>query len=155
MSLEKSLLAAQGYLELEMPLEALAELDVLPQAERDSELAMQIRLFILMKSQLWEQALHACERMRELYPGAPAGFIHGAFCLHERGQTAEAKALLLEGPESLADEATYFYNLACYSAVLGQLEEALRYVHQSFAMDDKFRDLARLDPDLRAVQDRL
>jgi len=155
MSLEKSLLAAQGYIELEMPREALAELDALPLQERESEAAMQIRLFILMKSQLWDQALHACDRMRELHPGAAAGFIHGAFCLHERGRTAEAKALLLKGPVSLAGEATYFYNLACYSAVLGQLEEALRYVRQSFAMDDKFRDLARLDPDLRAVQDRL
>ncbi len=155
MSLEKSLLAAQGYIELEMPVEALAELDALTREEQDSEAAMQIRLFILMKSQRWDQALKACERMRQLYPGAAAGFIHGAFCLHERGRTAEAKALLLKGPVSLAGEATYFYNLACYSAVLGQIEEALRYVRQSFAMDDKFRDLARLDPDLHALQGRL
>ncbi len=50
MSYEKSLLAAQGYIELEMPIEAIAELDSLPSEERESEEALQMRLFILMKT---------------------------------------------------------------------------------------------------------
>ena len=57
MSYERSLLAAQGYIELEMPIEAIAELDSLPTEERESEEALQMRLFILMKTQEWETAL--------------------------------------------------------------------------------------------------
>jgi hypothetical protein len=90
-----------------------------------------------------------------LYPGSVAGFIHGAFCLHERGQTDAALRLLLSGPPALAEEATYFYNLACYSAVVGDLEGAVDYAQRSFEMDDKFRELAKFDPDLKEVRERL
>ena len=155
MSFEKCLLAAQGYLELDMPVDALAELDSMPPEDRDVESALQLRLFIAMKSHKWEESLRICERLRQIYPEAVSGFIHGAFCLHERGQTAAARNLLLSGPSSLAEEATYFYNLACYSAVLGDLEGAADYVQRSFAMDDKFRDIAKLDPDLLELRDRL
>ena len=155
MSYEKSLLAAQGYIELEMPAEALSELDALPLKERESEQVLQLRLFILMKSQEWETALDVCRSMRANYPDAPAGFIHGAFCLHEKGETAEARKLLLSGPNCLEQEATYFYNLACYSAVLGDLEAAVDYVKTSFAMDDKFREIAKLDPDLGPIKKTL
>ena len=153
MSFEKCLLAAQGYLELGMPVEALAELDALPEEDRDAESAMQLRLFIAMKNHNWDDSLRICERMRELHPQAVSGYIHGAFCLHERGLTDAALKLLLSGPPALAEEATYFYNLACYSAVLGHLENALDYVRTSFEMDDKFRDIAKLDPDLTPLRD--
>jgi hypothetical protein len=63
--------------------------------------------------------------------------------------------LLLSGPPALLREATYFYNLACYSAVLGDLEKAVDYAQRSFAMDDKFRDIAKIDPDLKEVRNQL
>ena len=155
MSFEKCLLAAQGYLELDMPVDALAELDSMPLEERDGESALQLRLFITMKSHKWDDSLQICDRLRELYPEAVSGYIHGAFCLHERGRTGSALDLLLSGPPSLAEEATYFYNLACYSAVLGDLDGALNYVQRSFAMDGKFRDIAKIDPDLIELRGRL
>jgi predicted Zn-dependent protease len=155
MSLVKSILAAQGYIELGMPVEALAELDALPLDERDSEEALQIRLYILMKTQMWGAALDVCSSIRSLYPDGPAGYIHGAFCLHERGRTQEARDLLLSGPPSLAAEATYFYNLGCYCAVLGDLDAAREYVVTSCQMDDKFAQIAKLDPDLREIRDTL
>ena len=155
MSFEKCLLASQGYMELEMPREAIAELNTLPPRERDAEPALQLRLFICMKSQQWDEALKICDRLRELYPESASGYIHGAFCLHEGGRTREALNLLLSGPPALEEEATYFYNLACYSAVLGDLDQAFEYAERSFEMDDKFRDIAKVDPDLRELRDRL
>jgi tetratricopeptide (TPR) repeat protein len=155
MSFEKCLLAAQGYLELDMPVEAMAELDSMAPDDRDLESALQLRLFIAMKSHNLEESLRICERLRQIYPEAVSGYIHGAFCLHERGQTDAALNLLLSGPPSLAEEATYFYNLACYSAVLGDLEGAADYAQRSFAMDDKFRDIAKLDPDLIELRDQM
>ena len=155
MSFEKCLLAAQGYLELGMPVEAMAELDAMPTEDKEVESALQLRLFITMKSHNWDESLRICERLREIYPEAVSGYIHGAFCLHERGCTDAALKLLLSGPPTLAEEATYFYNLACYSAVLGDLDNALDYAQRSFAMDDKFRDIAKLDPDLIELRGQL
>jgi predicted Zn-dependent protease len=155
MVIEKVLLAAQGYIELDMPGEALRELDSLPDGARECEPAMQMRLFIVMRARQWQEAAALCERMRKVMPENSTGFIHGAFCLHEMGRTAEARALLLAGPAELKLEPTYHYNLGCYAAVLGDQEEARRYLNASFQMDKKFRDIARLDPDLRSVKELL
>jgi len=151
MGIERILLAAQGYIELEMPAEALAELDRLPPEDRDREEVLQLRLFVMMRGRLWQPALEVCSRLRQLCPSSSTGFIHGAFCLHEMGRTAEAKSLLLQGPSSLAKEATFFYNLGCYDAVLGNLQEAAAALRTSFEMDKKFREIAKYDPDLKSV----
>ena len=153
MPLERSLIAAQGYMELEMPEEALVELDELPAEEQEREEVLQMRLFILLRGRIWEPALEVCAQLRETFPEGSTGYIHGAFCLHELGRTAEAKELLLSGPPSLASEATYFYNLGCYDAVLGNLEEASKHLRTSFQMDDKVRTIAKYDPDLKSVSD--
>ena len=91
MGIERILLAAQGYIELEMPAEALAELDRLSPADRDREEVLQLRLFVMMRGRLWQQAFEVCSRLRQLFPEGSTGYIHGAFCLHEMGRTAEAK----------------------------------------------------------------
>jgi len=155
MSIERSLLATQGYIELEMPVEALAELDSLSGDDQDREEVLQLRLFVLMRGRLWTGARDVCERLREIFPEGATGYIHGAFCLHELGHTAEAKGVLLSGPASLLKEATYFYNLGCYDAVLGNLEEATASLRTSFEMDKKFREIAKYDPDLQAVSEIL
>lgn len=155
MSIERSLLAAQGYLELEMPQEALAELNALGEGEQQREDVLQLRLFVMMRGRLWDGAMDICERLRGGFPESATGYIHGAFCLHENGQTAEAKNLLLSGPPALEKEATYFYNLGCYDAVLGNIAEATAHLQTSFQMDKKFREFAKYDPDLKAVRDLL
>ena len=151
MSIERILLAAQGYLELEMPAEALHELDSLGSDDQGREEILQLRLFILMRGRQWSRSLDVCERLRQSFPQAATGYIHGAFCLHELGRTSEAKEVLLSGPPSLEREATYFYNLGCYDAVLGNLDEATAALRTSFEMDNKFREIAKYDPDLRSV----
>ncbi len=151
MSLERILVAAQGYIELEMAGEALAELDSLGAKDRDREEVLQLRLFVLMRGRLWSQALGICERFRLIFPEGSTGYVHGAFCLHELGRTSEAREILKSGPPSLTREATYFYNLGCYDAVLGNLDEATASLRMSFEMDNKFREIAKYDPDLKSV----
>jgi hypothetical protein len=67
------------------------------------------------------------------------------------GRTQEAKQLLLDGPASLLSEPTYHYNLGCYDAILGNLDTAAQHLETSFQMDSKFREIAKYDPDLKAV----
>ena len=152
MSLERSLLAAQGYIELEMFGDALRELDALPKKEQRLEETLQLRLFVYMRARQWEQALKVCEQLRHDCPECTTGYIHSAFCLHEMGRTKDAKEMLLGGPACLLREPTYHYNLGCYDAVLGNLEEATRHLETSFQMDKKFREIAKYDPDLKVVQ---
>lgn len=134
--------------------EALAELGRVPEDERDHDDVAQLRIYILMRARRWPDALAACVVLRERRPDLSLGYIHGAFCLHELGRTAEAMRLLMSGPASLLREPVYFYNLGCYHAVLGNPEEAHTCLQTSFNMDEKFREIARYDPDLESVISR-
>jgi tetratricopeptide (TPR) repeat protein len=148
---DRTLLCAQGYFELGMVAEALEELDSLPPLRQQRSEVLQMRLLIHIRARRWQEALALSETLYHLRPDEALGFIHAAFCLHELGRTAEAKALLLNGPRALLSEPTYHYNLGCYDAALGNLEEAQAHLRVSFKLDKKFRELARTDPDLKGV----
>ncbi len=147
--------AAQGYLELGMTDEALAELERVAADDLRHGDVGELRVLILMRASRWSEALAACEALRADHPEISAGHIHGAFCLHELGRTEEAMQMLLDGPESLLRDPVYFYNLGCYHAVLGRPEEAHNYLQMSFNMDEKLRDIARIDPDLAGMAGRI
>lgn len=142
------LLAAQGYLELGMVEEALAELSLIDSSCLDDPDLVELRLHIFMQGRRWDEALRAAEELLRISREALPGYIHGAFALHELGRTAEARDLLLKGPSILRNDPTFHYNIGCYEAVLGNREAALLSLKQSFALDDTFRDFARRDPDL-------
>ena len=151
----RALVAAQGYAELGMLDDALGELAALSAVARRRVDVLGLRVQLLVQNRCWQPALESCRQLCALEPHSPQPFIHAAFCLHELGQTVEARALLLAGPESLRREATYYYNLGCYEATLGDIAGAQNFLRTSFQMDKKFREFARTDPDLAAVRDLL
>ena len=149
---QRLLLAAQGYSELGLPELALDELDLLPEEVRTSPLGMESRLSVLMQAKRWKQALPVGRELCRVAPYKTAGFIHAAFCLHELGKSRDALELLSSGPAVLKAEPTYHYNLACYEAALGNIEQARAHLNVSFAMDKSLKDFARTDPDLKALE---
>jgi predicted Zn-dependent protease len=152
---ERAILAAQGYLELGMAAEALAELADLNEIEGRDPNAIELRLHILMQATRWADALSTAEELIRLDADAIPAYIHGAFALHELRRTAEARDLLLKGPEELRKDPTFHYNIGCYEAVLGNRDAALRSLRQSFALDSTYRDFARRDPDLALLREDL
>lgn len=148
---DRIILAAQGYAELEMHPEALAELNRLPFADQIRPEVLEMRVLMLMKDRRWEAAFDVSEKLCAIVPDEPLGFIHAAYCLHEMGKTQQAKELLLEGPAALATHPTYHYNLACYECALGNLETARAYLAASFSMDAGLHEYAKTDPDLKPL----
>jgi predicted Zn-dependent protease len=152
---DRALLAAQGYLELGMVEEALAELSGVKSLEAGDPDLFELRLHIMMHAERWSEALVVAEELLRLNPSAVPAYIHGAFALHELGRTAEARDLLLRGPEILKKDPTYHYNIGCYEAVLGNNESAKQSLERSFALDETYRDFAKKDPDLEAIRHEL
>jgi len=150
---ERTLLAAQGYSELGMFDDAIAELDSLPDETTRNSTVIELRTVILMQAKRWKPALAASRDLCRAEPGKTSGFIHAAFCLHELGRTEEARDTLLAGPEALHTEATFHYNLACYECALGHLDLARMHLEKSIELDKKMRDFARTDPDLAALHE--
>ena len=58
---------------------------------------------------------------------------------------------MITGPVALLKEPIYYYNMGCYEALLGNVHDAEANLQISFRMDSSFRDLAKKDPDLKAL----
>jgi predicted Zn-dependent protease len=149
---EWQLRAACGYAELGMSRESLAELNAMEPLFQNRPEVLQLRLHHLMRDKKWAQALKVSQKLCRVAPHCSAGFLHAGFCLHELGKTAEAKAFLLRGPEALLQEPIYYYNMGCYEALLGNVDNARDHLKISFEMDTTFRELAKKDPDLEAMR---
>lgn len=104
-----------------------------------------------MRKRCWARALVISRKLCRLAPHYTTGFLHAGFCLHALGKTAQAKELLLKGPSALLSEPIYYYNMGCYDALLGNVRDAKIHLQTSFKMDESFRELAKRDPDLKAV----
>jgi Flp pilus assembly protein TadD len=144
--------AACGYAELGMVRESMSELNALDRPFQNRPEVLQLRLHHLMRKKDWSRALTLSRKLCRVAPEFGAGFLHAGFCLHELGRTAEARQFLLKGPPVLLKEPIYYYNMGCYDALLGNVKAAQINLHTSFRMDETFRELAKKDPDLKAVQ---
>ena len=152
MNFEWQLRAACGYAELGMTRESVAELNAIETIFQARPEVLQLRLHHLMREKKWARALIVSRKLCRVAPECGAGFLHAGFCLHELGKTAEAKQLLLKGPIALLKEPIYYYNMGCYDALLGNVHAAKIHLQTSFKMDASFRELAKKDPDLKAVR---
>ncbi len=152
MRLEWRLRSACGYAELGMDRESMAELNSIPKTQQDRPEVLQLRLHHLMLRNSWKRALTLSRKLCRVAPDCGAGFLHAGFCLNQLGRTEDARRILLKGPPALRREPIYYYNLGCYEALLGHLQDAARYLERSFQMDSHFRAIAKKDPDLKMVQ---
>ena len=153
--LERRILAAEGYIELGLHSEAREELSHLPPESADRADVIELIVLCSMGERRWAEGLALTQKLRELEPKEPGGYIHAAYCLHELGQTQEALDLLARGPAALRTKPVYYYNVGCYLACLGENEKALQLLEQSFEMDGSLRDHARNDRDLDGLRQKL
>lgn len=131
--------------------ESLAELDAIEPRLQNRPEVLQLRLQYLMQKKRWAQALRVSNTLCRVAPDSSTGFLHAGFCLHQLGKTAEAKKTLVTGPVALLKDPVYYYNMGCYDALLGNVRDAKVNLQISFRMDSSFRDLAKRDPDLKAL----
>ncbi|MCB1085954.1 MAG: hypothetical protein KDM63_02820 [Verrucomicrobiae bacterium] len=147
--------AAQGYFELGMLDEAWARLAELSAEERAMPVVLRLRVQLHISAKEWRDGLTVSRQLCDVSPDDATGYIHGAYCLHELGQTEEAREMLMAGPDTLREEPIFFYNLGCYEARLGEIDSACAWLLRSFQMDDGLRKQASRDPDLKEVWDEL
>lgn len=152
---DRSIIAAQGYMELGLFNEARRELQNLPRQYFEHPEVIELGLMCFLGEQRWSEALAMAYELCAAAPGEPGGYIHAAYCLHEMDRTAEALEVLKNGPKSLRTKSVFYYNLGCYNARLGQVADALRCLERSFELDAGLRRVARKDPDLAALRPHL
>lgn len=143
--------AAEGWLELGLAEEALAELQNLPVDTRQQRDALELKLAAQMHDQAWNSASETARLLCLKAADEPVFFLRAAFCLHETGDTLAACNWLLRGPRTLYEMAVFHYNLACYLWTLGEAKRARSHLRQAITMDASLRELARDDHDLAGM----
>jgi predicted Zn-dependent protease len=151
--------AAVGWLELGNPTEAELELRQIRAAYQDSGPVLNVRWFLYERQRLWDQAQTVADRMRQLFPDDPGGYVHYAYATRRMagGGISAAWDALEPAAQRFPKEPIIPYNLACYAAQQNQLDEAWIWLQKAMAIGDntQLRQMALADPDLTALWPRL
>jgi Flp pilus assembly protein TadD len=140
-----------GYYNLELFEEALQEMGSLPRDVRTRPELRAMETAILIRQKHWSRALELSRRLCVELPDQPSPWLDTSYCLHELGRTREARDHLIGGPDCLKIHPVYYYNMACYEAQIGNLEQARAYLDQACEMDEEFTRIAADDPDLQPI----
>ncbi len=149
--LERPLMAADGYLTLGMPREALREVQNIPPAWRNDSAVLRARIRILLHLRHWRRAEWLAGEGSRIHPRENEFLVQRAFALHQQKRGNEAVEVLLNAPEWLRRTGILHYNLACYEAQLGDLRIARQCIRAAIELNAAFRKNARTDPDLQAL----
>lgn len=142
--------AAQGWLGLGDCQSALDELKLIDPAMQSHPDVLAVRCDIFTAAMKWPAVAAVAWALVILVPDRPSGWVRRSFALHGLKQTQQAFDLLLPAATKFPDIPTIPYNLACYCAQLGKLEDARRWLKQSCEIGDAtiLKVAARQDPDL-------
>lgn len=153
---QRYLEAAEGWLELGLPLEASAELAKITPTLQDHPAVLELRWHIFAKEKKWEACVAVANASIRLQPERSDGWVHRSFALHEMKRTQEALDQLLPVADKFPKVWLIPYNLACYASRLHQFDEAQKWLNRALAVDKKSAKHAALDDeDLQPLWDKL
>ena len=113
---------------------------------------LEVRWRICAKTGKWDECVDIAGAIIKLDPKRPFGWIHRSFALQELKRTQEAFDQLLPGADRFPTLWLIPYNLACYCAQLGKLEECEGWFKKAMAIDDlTVQRTAIDDPDLKPL----
>lgn len=147
----KPLSAAQGYFQLGMYQDAYDELDELPPHERTSPEVLELRITILLKLSQWELAREVTRFLLRMSPQDTQCILWEGYCTRRIEGLEAARAFLMAAKESHSEEPAIHFNLGCYAAQLGNLEEAKEHVGRAIELNEAVRLIALEDPDLEPL----
>jgi tetratricopeptide (TPR) repeat protein len=148
--------SAQGWLELGNHLEANEELENITSEKRVHPDVLEVRWRIFAKVGKWDACVDIASAIIKLAPDRSDGWIHRSFALHELKHTQDAFDKLLPAAEKFLRVWTIPYNLACYCAQLGRLDESQAWLKKAIAIGEQpVKHAAIDDPDLLPLWDSM
>jgi tetratricopeptide (TPR) repeat protein len=147
--------AALGWLGLNAPADARAELDAIAPEQQSHPAVLEARWMICAHEKNWPAALAVAERELVLASDDSSGWLHRAYAVRRvaGGGLAQAWAALLPAAEKFPDEPVIPYNLACYACQLDDLDAARVWLKRAVKIGGKeaIRKMALEDDDLKPL----
>jgi Flp pilus assembly protein TadD len=157
---ERRLEAARGYLALDMPNQALRELNAIDDPEECPFAAHHLRGEALRQREDYESALDHFQLALGEEPKDLSVLLGMAWCLKRVDRLDDAITTMERAYECAPQEAIVLYNLACYHALAGHKSLALSWLGRALRMEGSLRvlipeesdfDGLRHDPDFQFV----
>ena len=149
--LTRTLLAAEGFLELGDPQHAEAELEKLEGADRTCTEVWALRCKIYKATEQWELMKDVAKHLVSLAPDVVDHWLSAAFAARKTGDVQGAKDILLFAKKLHPDDAMIDYNLACYASQLGHLDEARERLKAALDARGDLKHVALQEPDLQPM----
>jgi len=152
--------AAVGWMMLGNHQEAVLELGKLTPASRQEPDVLELEWSIHASAQQWDNALHTARMLMAVAPERPAAHVHQAYSLRRvtGGGLQRAYEALLPAADKFPKESIIPYNLACYTAQMGNLAEAWNWMIKATERAEpsgQIKKMALADPDLEPLWDRI
>jgi tetratricopeptide (TPR) repeat protein len=108
----------------------------------------------------WRLAALTADVLIRKYPGNATGWTEKAYAVRRMtgGSIEAAEEILLDAARRFPEYALIHFNLACYAAQMGKLDEAVERLREAIRVSDdpdKIRQDAVRDEDLEPIRDRL
>ena len=152
--------AAIGWLELGNHREAGDEIAKVSAACQGHPDVLEVRWEICSACQNWEAGLNVAETLVSKAPERYSGWVFRAYALRrvQSGGLEKARAALQPACERFPKVAIIPFNLACYAAQFGHLEEAWAWLHKAMEAEgdvERIKRMALADADLKPLWVRI
>jgi len=147
--------AALGWLGLDSPADARAELDAIAPAQQSHTAVLDTRWQLCAHEKNWREALAVAERELQAAPADSSGWLHRAYALRRVAGAGLAPAwdALLPAAEKFPGEPVIAYNLACYACQMQQMDVARKWLHRAVqtGQPKAIQQMALADDDLQPL----
>ena len=126
-------------------LEALVEI---LEPDRRALPVLTLDLAVRIEQRAWSQAVELAAELCRRQPHEAQHWIQWAYATRRAVDIGTAREILLEAVSLHPTEGMIHFNLACYAAQLGQLDEARGLLETAYGLNEAFRELAESDADL-------
>ena len=152
---QRRLLAASGFAELSLFQEAVEELQELPESSKELPTVLVVWLEVYQHWRKWSEAESIATRLMEMEGDEPSWPIALAYAIRRSRGLVFAHEILLPAGEKFPECGTIQFNLACYCAQLGKLDEARERLRRAIQLDKGFAAMAKSDPDLKPIRQEI
>ena len=152
---QRLLTAAQGFLELGLPLDAHDEIESMDADVRHVPEVLEVRVEIYRALKKWELMQTVAKKLTEAEPADSRWPLAWAYATRRAESLDAARFILIAAWELHEKEPLIPYNLACYLCQMGKPEIAKDVIRHAFDLDPKMRLAALDDEDLRPLWDEI
>jgi tetratricopeptide (TPR) repeat protein len=153
--MQKRFEVVQGYLELSMFADALAELKGIEMEAGPRFEVLALRMTIHRAARQWDEMRKVTAAIQRQQPAQAEAWIWHADATRHSVSLEAAREILIEAEKAFPQNPHIKFQIGCYHCRLGEMEPAEKYVRAAIAIDPRWNRIALSDEDVRELWPRL